>query len=213
MTTTPTPELAPVRLCTPDGHALDLPVHRWFAAATEAEHGALDRMVGPALDVGCGPGRHLVALAERGVFAVGIDISRGLLDVARARGANVLERSVFERIPGATRWRSALLLDGNIGIGGEPVALLSRVADLLAGDGRIIVEIDPHEPRDGVVLVRAETPTATGPWFRWTTVGPRRLASIADTVGLDVVDAWDADDRCFVHLEARGGFRSFRARR
>ncbi len=182
---------------------LDLPVRRWFLPADPAEHPALDRATGPALDIGCGPGRHLIALAERGVFALGIDISPNMLDAARARGANVLERSVFDRVPGASRWRTALLLDGNIGIGGDPVALLSRVTELLAPDGRIIVEIEPRDAPMGVVVVRAETATATGPWFRWTTVGPARLGSLARSVGLDVVDAWAVDDRCFAHLEPR----------
>ena len=128
---------------------LDLPVRRWFLPADPAEHPALDRATGPALDIGCGPGRHLIALAERGVFALGIDISPNMLDAARARGANVLERSVFDRVPGASRWRTALLLDGNIGIGGDPVALLSRVTELLAPDGRIIVEIEPRDVAHG----------------------------------------------------------------
>lgn len=196
-------DVAPVRLRTPEGHVLDLPVHRWFAAAGAAEQRALDHAVGPALDIGCGPGRHLVALAERAVFALGIDISTGLLDVAREQGVNVLERSVFGRVPGVGKWRSALLLDGNIGIGGDPVALLSRIDQLLAPDGRLIVEIEPYDSAERVVLVRTETPHATGPWFRWTTVGPRRLAVIARTVGFRVVDAWDAEDRRFAYLEAR----------
>lgn len=34
------------------------------------------------LDVGCGPGRHAVALAKRGVFVVGVDISGRFLEVA-----------------------------------------------------------------------------------------------------------------------------------
>ena len=196
-------DAAPVRLCTVDGHVLDLPVHRWFAVAGAAEQRALDHAVGPALDIGCGPGRHLVALAERAVFALGIDISSELLDVARRQGVNVLERSVFERVPGVGKWRSALLLDGNIGIGGDPVALLTRIGELLAPDGRLIVEIEPVDSTDRVLLVRAETPVAAGPWFRWTTVGPRRLAAIARTVGFDIVDAWDANDRRFAHLRPR----------
>jgi SAM-dependent methyltransferase len=193
----------PVRLRTIGGEALNLPVHRWFAAASIAEQRALDHVIGPALDIGCGPGRHLVALAERRVFALGIDISGPLLDVARGQGVNVLERSVFDRVPGVGKWRSALLLDGNIGIGGDPVALLARVGELLTGDGVLIVELEPLDSPDEVLLVRAETPAAAGPWFRWTTVGPSRLEAIARTVDYEIVDAWDADDRLFARLRRR----------
>jgi SAM-dependent methyltransferase len=45
------------------------------------------------LDVGCGPGRHAVALARRGVEVVGVDISQRFLDVAEeaAEAAGVSE--------------------------------------------------------------------------------------------------------------------------
>ena len=191
------------RLCTADGRALDLPVARWFGEADAAEQRALDRAIGPALDVGCGPGRHLVALAERAVFALGIDISSAFLEVARGRGVNVLQRSVFDRVPGRGRWRSALLFDGNVGIGGDPAALLRRIADLLREDGRIIVEIEPTDGSDAVVLVRAETEHQLGPWFRWTTVGPSRLRRLARAVDLVVAEAWEDDDRRFVRLDVR----------
>jgi SAM-dependent methyltransferase len=39
--------------------------------------------VGPVLDVGCGPGRVAGLLAERGVPVIGIDLSPGMLEVAR----------------------------------------------------------------------------------------------------------------------------------
>jgi SAM-dependent methyltransferase len=190
----------PARLCTTDGRVLDLPVHRWFAEAGAAEQRALDHAAGPALDIGCGPGRHLSALAARNVFALGLDISSAFLDVARARGVNVLQRSVFDRVPGAGRWQSALLFDGNIGIGGDPVALLSRVVELLRDDGRIVVEIEPDDPDHEVVVVRAETDLEVGPWFHWTTVGRERLTAIACTLGLEVVDVWDSERRRFAVL-------------
>lgn len=38
---------------------------------------------GPVADLGCGPGRHLAALAEVGVAAVGVDLSAPLLEEAR----------------------------------------------------------------------------------------------------------------------------------
>jgi hypothetical protein len=64
-----------------------------------------------------------------------------------------------------------------------------------------------------VVLVRAELPSHLGPWFRWTKVGPRRLRTIAEAVGLAVADTWDADDRRFAHLEVGDGERSSNGRR
>jgi len=50
-----------------------------------------------ALDVGCGNGRHTEALAARAEFAVGVDLSRGLLDeaAARARDRGFADTSAF----------------------------------------------------------------------------------------------------------------------
>jgi hypothetical protein len=43
-----------------------------------------------------------------------------VLAIVPARGAVGLERSVFARVPATGRWRTALLLDANVGIGGAP---------------------------------------------------------------------------------------------
>jgi SAM-dependent methyltransferase len=67
----------------------------------------------PVLDIGCGPGRHVHALARRGVLALGVDVSAGALALARARGAAVFEASIFAEVPHPGQWASALLLDGN----------------------------------------------------------------------------------------------------
>ena len=58
-------------------------------------------------------------------------------DAARTRSSG---RS-SARCPTPGRWRSALLLDGNIGIGGRPARLLARIASLLAPGGAILVEL------------------------------------------------------------------------
>jgi hypothetical protein len=49
-------------------------------------------------------------------------------------------------------------------------------------------------------VVRAERDGRVGPWFRWTSVGLDRLTSIAKAVGLDVIAAWDSDERRFAVL-------------
>jgi len=43
-----------------------------------------------------------------------------------------VRRSVFDALPAEGRWHTALLADGNVGIGGDPIRLLSRLRGLIA---------------------------------------------------------------------------------
>jgi len=89
-----------VTLCleTLDGDALEFAVDRWYDEPTSEEDDLLDAMDGPILDIGCGPGRHVLALNRRSVVAMGIDAAPSAVSLARSRGAVVLERSVFGRV-------------------------------------------------------------------------------------------------------------------
>ena len=135
-----------------------------------------------------------------GMLALGIDITPAALEVARRRGAPVLARSVFGRIPGAGRWASALLLDGNAGIGGDPATLLARVASLLRPGGVLLVELEPPGSLADTDLVRFEIDGVEGPWFEWTAVDPSVLPAHADAAGLQVDDVWRAGSRWFGRL-------------
>src|SRR6188472_115269 len=71
-----------------------------FTKGTEQEVGFLVDALGlqegmRVLDVGCGPGRHAHALAERGITVHGIDISADFVELATA--ANV-SNATFERM-------------------------------------------------------------------------------------------------------------------
>ena len=180
-----------------DGTALPARTHRWFEPLTHEDDAVLARAAGPVLDVGCGPGRHVLALAERGIVALGIDITPAALDLARRRGTPVLARSVFERVPGTGRWSSALLLDGNLGIGGDPATLLERVAELLEPDGTVLVELEPSGETSRSEVVRFDIDGVEGPWFVWTGVGPAELSAYAAAAGLFVEDVWPAGRRWF----------------
>jgi SAM-dependent methyltransferase len=121
-------QAAALVLRTADGRALPLQVSRWCGPPDAADEELLRHCSGPVLDVGCGPGRLTVALTERGIPALGVDISRAAVARARRAGAPALRRSVFDPLPGHGRWATVLLADGNIGIGGRPARLLQRCA-------------------------------------------------------------------------------------
>jgi len=90
------------------GVAVELATARWLAGAGSTDLRVLRRARGPVLDIGCGPGRHVRALADRGVAALGIDASPAAVRVARDRGTRVLQGSVFDAVPAMGGWRTAL---------------------------------------------------------------------------------------------------------
>lgn len=190
----------PACLRSHDGNRLDGGAHRWTGALEPADERLLARVAGPALDVGCGPGRHVLALAQKGVVALGIDISSPAVALALGRGAPVLQRSVFDQIPGAGRWHCALLLDGNIGIGARPVQLLRRVASLLHSEGEVFVELATGGGDASCDVVQLEIDGHGGPWFRWTCVGVDELERLAHRSRLTVRESWCDADRWFARL-------------
>lgn len=179
-----------------EGGWLALPLHRYLGPADETDRRMLSGLRGPVLDVGCGPGRHLHALAARGVFALGVDLSSVAVGLARDGGA----RAIFGEVPGAGSWRSALLLDGNIGIGGMPDRLLGRIAALLRDDGELLVELAPPATPTSRTRARIETDRAVSSWFGWATVSAADIREIASTVGFGTPRLWESDGRWFALL-------------
>ncbi|HEU4481361.1 MAG TPA: methyltransferase domain-containing protein [Actinomycetota bacterium] len=183
-----------------DGSVLTPDVGRWFEGPSPEEHRILRRIGGPVLDIGCGPGRHVGALGERGVAALGVDVAPAAVALARRRGATVLRRSVFDPLPGAGRWRGALLLDGNIGIGGDPLRLLRRVRELLRFDGELFAEVAPPMQRSSTTWARIEANAGSTPWFPWARVGAGDVRELAANAGFARVETWTAERRWFVKL-------------
>lgn len=190
---------------------VDLEVGRWRESASADELELLARYADPVLDIGCGPGRIVEALAVSGRPCLGVDSSPHAVREARRRGIDVLERSVFEPLPGERRWATVILLDGNIGIGGDPVVLLSRVTELLAADGMAVVEVEPPGATSTTMTVRVEDGDGTGgtgPWFEWARLAVNDVGSVAADAGLQLVRTDRVHpDRWFATLALSGADR------
>jgi hypothetical protein len=113
-----------------------------------------------------------------------------------------LVRDVFDRVPGEGRWQTALLADGNIGIGGDPRTLLVRLRELLVPDGRVVVDL--AAPGAGVRTrsVRLETALLRSRPFRWAVVGVDAIGPLAVASGFTVQRVQLHGNRWFAVLGA-----------
>ncbi len=182
-----------------DGSRRRLPLARWLGTPDAAEQAVLGRAVGPVLDIGCGVGRHVIALSRRGVRATGVEISPVAAAIAREGGGEVIVGSIFER-PLTSDWQTALLLDGNIGIGGDATRLLRRTAELLSPAGRVLVELEPRAGASRARRVRLEGERAVSHWMPWHFVAVEEIDDLAAAAGLAVHERWQAGDRWFAQL-------------
>jgi SAM-dependent methyltransferase len=169
------------------------------------------------LDVGCGPGRHAHALAERGLEVVGVDISQRFVDLATAAappGATFL-RADARALTFAAEFDAAIsLCQGAFGLAGGPGAPLDGDGDVLDGIARALrpgaragvsafsayfqvqwlEDTDTFDAEAGVNHERTEVRDAAGtvvPAELWTTCfTPRELRLLAGRAGLVVRGLW-----------------------
>ncbi|OBH03712.1 SAM-dependent methyltransferase [Mycobacterium sp. E1747] len=179
-----------------DGELRPLPAHRWLGVRCpddvcpgDGSEDAFDEAVtqmctGPTIELGCGPGRLVARLIQRGIPALGIDRSVTAIRLAGRGGAPALLGDVFDPLPGMGLWQTVLLVDGNVGLGGDPCRILGRAAELLARGGRCVAEFDAENIGIRARWVRLESACEVGPWFRWASVGVDSAAALAAQVGL-----------------------------
>ncbi len=184
-----------------DGGRMPLQLSHWCSDDIPGDSGLVRRCTGPTLDVGCGPGRLAAAVAQQGLPVLGLDISPAAVRIARNRGALVVQRSVFDALPGEGGWLHVLLADGNIGIGGDPGRLLRRCGELIDSSGTILTELDPPGAATRCCVVRIESVTGRhSDTFPWAHVGADHIDVVADAAGLRVAETWTEEGRWFASL-------------
>lgn len=190
----------PLYLRRRDGWLLPLEVERWCSEPDAADDTLLARCTGPVLDVGCGPGRLVAALARLGHTALGVDVTPEAVARTVLAGGSALCRSVFDPLPREGSWGTVLLIDGNIGIGGDPVALLRRIAELTAPGGSVLVEVANSDVDERVEVYVEDGNGGHGASFWWARLGTRALVTEAGNAGWSPCGTWQEAGRHFVHL-------------
>ncbi len=144
------------------------------------------------------------AEGQTGIGVLGIDVVPEAVAQTRARGVAALQGSVFDPVPREGRWHTALLADGNVGIGGDPLALLARLGEVLAPDGRVVVELAAPGVRSTTRWARLELAGTTSRPFRWSVVGVDGVLGLARATGWAVTTrAPFAPQRWLAVLERR----------
>lgn len=193
-----------VRMVTACGRDLAPDAARWFLPADAADRCALEGLDGPVLDIGSGPGRIVAHLIDEGIAALGVDIGTHAARWSSAMGVPMLHQSIFDPIPASGSWAGAVLMDGNIGIGGAPDALLARVREVLARSGRVVVEV----AGPGTEMIGVEAHIHIGDvevtdWFPWAVVSIDDIGAVADRTGFQVTEQRRLGSRHFALLAPR----------
>lgn len=169
------------------------------------------------LDVGCGPGRHALALAELGLEVVGVDISQAFVDLAAAAApvGTTFLRADARALTFDSEFDAAIsLCQGAFGLTGGPGAPLDGDGAVLGGMARALRPggvlavsafsayfqlrfLEDHDQFDAAAGVNHERtvvkdPTGTDAEVDlWTTCfTPRELRLLSAAAGLRVRDLW-----------------------
>lgn len=177
---------------------------------TEREIDHIEELIGalrgPILDLGCGFGRHSIALAKRGLSVLGVDPSATMIGEAKRRAATSgvsvdLQVQGAEAVGGDRRFAMAICLFTSFGqrnplaatpTGASTRGLLAATRGVLEEGAPLVIEVPEYE-RSLEFLAREEQ------------LGPMRVTRKIDDEGL-VTEVFDGPDGVF-HL----GYQAFRS--
>ena len=127
------------------GRRRDEPEHRALVEQTVDELADVVAPPGPVADLGCGPGAHALALAQRGYDVVGVDGSPRMVEVARRRAVRHGVDATFDvhDVSGPLRFAAASL-GGALAILvvqhlGRPAAFVAEIRRCLRPGGHLLI--------------------------------------------------------------------------
>lgn len=172
------------------------------------ERQAIKLARGRVLDIGCGAGRFLLHLQQKGFDATGIDNSRGAVKVCKLRGVkNVRLRSIDEITKFKPRsFDTIIMMGNNFGLfGGFKKArrLLKQMHVITSAQGQIIAEaVDPYPTNEvhlayqkrnralgrmsGQLRIRIRYQNIVGAWFDYLLVSQKEMKEILSGTGWEL---------------------------
>ncbi len=179
-----------------------------YADWSANEKKAIRFVRGRVLDVGCGAGRIMLYLIEKGIDVMGIDISPLAIEVCRKRGLrNVKVLSITQVDSRLGHFDTILLFGGNFGLFANPKRarwLLRKFHHMTSEKGRIIaVSCNPYmnKSRDsreyrafnrargrrpGYLRFRIRYRKFVTPWQEWLLLSPREMHGLLVNCGWKV---------------------------
>ena len=161
------------------------------------EKKAIRYIRGRVLDIGCGAGRHLLYLQQRGFDVMGIDISPLAIEVCKRRLKNENENVKVRSITQLTgSFDTILMLGNNFGLFGSAdraKKLLRKIYGMTSKNGRIIAESnDPYKTEikehldyrklnekrrrmSGQLRIRVRYKKYVTPWFDYLVVSKQEI--------------------------------------
>ena len=166
---------------------------------------------GKTLDVGCGPGKHILLLQDK-VDIEGIDISPKIVKLCKERGAkNCKTANIFNYIADS-KYDTIVIFENSLGMA-EKIErvpkLLTKLSQLLNTDGQILTigrvskdlfnnSVSKYEE----VSIVPKWKDRTGEEFSWVLFNPTKLQEMCNDSNLkcEIIDTEESEDNKIFYL-------------
>lgn len=180
-----------------------------YASWSKRERQAMNLAKGRVLDIGCGAGRFLLHLQQKGFHATGIDNSRGAVKVCKLRGVKNVRPMSIDEIgkfkPGS--FDTVIMMGNNFGLFGgfkKAQKILRHLHVITSADGQIIAEaVDPYQTNEplhlayqrrnraqgrmsGQLRIRIRHQNIVGAWFDYLLVSQEEMKGILAGTGWQI---------------------------